>query len=214
MDKLNLKLFIGDKHLSSWSMRPWLLMKQFEIPFKEELIQLDKENTKIEISKISPSAKVPVLVDNDVSVWDSLAIAEYLAEKFPRLALWPDSTKQRAWARSICAEMHSGFAHLRKECFMDLLTVHPSKQHFSKEAEADVLRIDEIFQECRVAHKSKGNYLFGEFGIADAYYMPIISRFRTYGMVPAQGLALDYYHFIVESPLFNFWLQEAGKAMK
>jgi glutathione S-transferase len=211
MDKNKLKLFMGDKHLSSWSMRPWLLMKQFEIPFEEHLIRLDQKGTKAEIAKTSPSGRVPVLIDNDLLIWDSLAICEYLGEKFPRLNLWPESIKQRALARSVCAEMHSGFPNLRKEASMALLTVHEEKKLLSAAAQAEVDRIDEIFSDCVIANKQRGPFLFGDFSIADAFYMPVISRFRSYQITLKNTASASYYKQVVESSLFQMWIKEAQR---
>lgn len=213
MDKYQMTLFIGDKHLSSWSMRPWLLMKAFDIPFQEQLIRLDLATTKKEIEKISPTERVPVLVDHDLAVWDSLAICEYLAEKFPRLNIWPDSTKQRAWARSICAEMHSSFSVLRSTCPMTLLEIKTEKKDFSESLLRDIQRIDGIFQECREANSSKGPFLFGAFSVADAFYLPVISRIRSYNLPLKKQMAVDYYNDMTSSPLFKMWMEEAQKEL-
>jgi glutathione S-transferase len=210
MDKQT-TLYIGNKHFSSWSMRPWLLMKNFEIPFREQIIPLYKNTSKEEVAKVSPSGKVPVLVDHDVRIWDSLAICEYLAEKFPRLPMWPDSTKYRAQARSLCCEMHSSFVSMRKECSMDLLVVHHDSPTFSKETLEDVARIDTILHECREAHRSKGKYLFGEFGIVDAYFLPVISRIRTYALRLGKSGSAEYYNHMIGTPLFKMWVEEAKR---
>lgn len=213
MDKSELTLVIGDKHLSSWSMRPWLLMKQFQIPFQEKLIRLDLDTTKAEIAQSSPSGRVPVLMDHDIVVWDSLAICEYLADKFPRLNLWPEGKKQKAWARSMSAEMHSSFASLRKECPMNLLRVHADRQTISESTLADLARVDEIFHDCRVAHKSQGIYLFGDFSIADAMYLPVISRIRSYALSLKEVASAEYYNLMIASPLFKMWSDEATKEL-
>jgi len=213
MDKHQMTLFIGDKHLSSWSMRPWLLMKAFDLPFQEQLIRLDVATTKSEILKISPTERVPVLVDNDLAVWDSLAICEYLAEKFPRLNIWPDSTKLRAWARSLCAEMHSGFTTLRSTCSMTLLEVKAEKKDLAENLLWDLQRIESIFQECREANSSKGPYLMGEFSAVDAYFMPVVSRIRSYSLPLKKQKAVEYYSFINSSPLFKMWMEEAKREL-
>jgi glutathione S-transferase len=212
MEKTKLKLFIGDKHISSWSMRPWLLMKHFEIPFEEKLIRLDQKTTKYEISKVSPSGRLPVLMDNEHVVWDSLSICEYLAEKFPRLNIWPESIKQRSLARSVCAEMHSSFTNLRKECSMDLLNVRDSKE-LSPAAQSEVDRIEALFSECLNASKQKGPYLFGDFTAADAYYMPVVSRFRSYQVKLKKIEVQNYCKFVEQSALFQMWLKEAKEGL-
>lgn len=213
MDKQQMTLFIGDKHLSSWSMRPWLLMKAFDIPFQEQLIRLDIATTKKEIEKVSPTERVPVLVDHDLAVWDSLAICEYLAEKFPRLNIWPDSTKLRAWARSLCAEMHSGFSTLRGTCPMTLLEIKTDKRDFSDNLLRDIQRIDSIFHECREANHSKGPYLFGSFSVADAFFMPVLSRIRSYTLPLKKQRAVEYYSFMTSTPLFKMWMEEAQREL-
>lgn len=211
MDKMT--LIIGDKHLSSWSLRPWLLMKHFDLPFEEKVIKLNKPDTKSEIEKISPSGKVPLLIDKDIKVWDSLAIIEYLAEKFEREKIWPDSAKEKAWARSICSEMHSSFAALRKECSMNLCLIHSAAPVLSPELEKDVDRINQIFTDCRTVHRTRGSYLFGEFTAADAYFMPVISRIRTYRLSLKSDVSQEYYNFMVATPLFQKWMAEASEEM-
>ena len=207
MDRL--KLYIGDKHLSSWSMRPWLLMKHFEIPFEENLIHLDQADSKDKIAGVSPSSLVPVLVDKDLKIWDSLAICEYLVEKFPKINLWPESLKQRALARSVCAEMHSGFSALRKECPMNLTTIEKEKKQLSIEAQKNISRIDALWSQCREASKAQGDFLFGEFCIADAFFMPVVSRIRTYNLVLNLEHSKKYYSHVMATPLFKMWLEVA-----
>ena len=175
-----LRLVIGNKNYSSWSMRPWLALRASNIPFEETFIPLyagaaDKQR----ILDVSPAGKVPILVDGDVTVWDSLAIVEYLAEKFPEKKLWPDDRAARARARAISAEMHSGFAALRNECGMNLhRPVGPVP--LSDEAKGNIARIREIWTECLARHG--GPFLFGAFGAADAMYAPVVHRFRTYAV--------------------------------
>ena len=172
-----LKLVIGDHNYSSWSLRPWLVLKQSGLPFEEVSIRLRESNTKAEILKHSPSGKVPCLIDGQTVVWDSLAICEYIAEKVP--ALWPTDSKSRAEARSISAEMHSGFVALRHMLPMD---VTASKPHTTRTAdvEADIARIVDIWESCRSRFVDAGSFLFGRFTIADAMFAPVVWRFQTY----------------------------------
>ncbi len=174
-----LKLVIGDRNYSSWSLRPWLAIKQAGLPFDEVLIRLRDSQTKIEIYKYSPSGKVPCLIDGDTIVWDSLAICEYLAEAAP--SLWPAERQARAEARAISAEMHAGFGALRHSMPME---IHASKPHDGRSADviADINRIVSIWESCRSRYDAKGPFLFGEFSIADAMFAPIVWRFLTYAV--------------------------------
>lgn len=184
-----MKLYIGNKNYSSWSMRPWVMLKNAGIAFEEIKIRFDGFDAgsqfRAEIEKISPVGKVPVLVDSLLTVWDTLAIAEYAAESFPEKQLWPSDKAQRARARSICAEMHSSFTHLRGACMMNIEAHLPEVGALvlrDKSAVAsDVKRIEAIWGELLTAHG--GPYLFGSrFGIADAYFAPVCMRFKTYGL--------------------------------
>jgi glutathione S-transferase len=173
-----MKLVIGDKNYSSWSMRPWVLMRHFGIPFDEMAIELQEADTKARILAHSPSGKVPCLItDGGQSIWDSLAIAEALAERYPQHALWPRDAAARALARCVSAEMHSGFADLRSAMAMNIRASHPGKGA-TPGALADVARIDAIWRGCLAAHG--GPFLCGEFGVADAMYAPVVMRFNTY----------------------------------
>jgi glutathione S-transferase len=173
-----MKLVIGDKNYSSWSMRPWLLVKHFGIPFEEVLIELDEANTKASILAFSASGKVPCLITDDgFSVWDSLAIAETLAERFPQHAMWPRDANARARARSVSAEMHSSFVELRNQMPMNIRKVKPGAGA-TPGALADIARVDALWRECLAA--SGGPFLFGEFSIADAMYAPVVMRFNSY----------------------------------
>lgn len=172
-----LKLVIGDRNYSSWSLRPWLALKQSGLHFEEILIPLRSATTKAEILKYSPSGKVPCLIDGETVVWDSLAICEYLAEKAS--SLWPSERKARAEARSISAEMHSGFAALRQGMPLDVRASQPFLQP-SAEVNADIARIVAIWEDCRKRYGRKGPFLFGHFTNADAMYAPVAFRFLTY----------------------------------
>jgi glutathione S-transferase len=203
-----LKLAIGNKNYSSWSMRPWLALRANAIPFEETLIPLYTDNPadKNRILAFSRAGKVPVLVDGDVTVWDSLAIIEYLAERFPDKKLWPDDRAARAHARAVCAEMHSGFMALRGECGMNLhRKVGPVA--LSADAQANVARVQEIWRECRERYGASGPFLFGGFGAADAMYAPVVHRFRTYAIeVTPQTKA--YMDTMMALPAFQEWTRD------
>lgn len=185
-----LTLVIGDKNLSSWSLRPWLAMKQTGIAFEERLVRLDRAETKAEIAKYSPSGRVPCLIDGGTAIWDSLAIAEYLAEKFPDKGLWPADAKARAIARSVSAEMHSGFQALRG--FWPMNFAREGMRHTTAGISGDIARIAEIWERCRRDFGAGGPFLFGRFSIADAMYAPVASRFQTYGPVPLPPQAEEW----------------------
>jgi glutathione S-transferase len=183
-----MKLYIGNKNYSSWSMRPWVLLKQAGIEFEEVMVRFDSfsgdSQFKQRLGKVSPAGKVPVLVDGDVIVWDTLAIAEYAAEKFPEKNLWPKDRAARAKARSICAEMHSGFGALRGACPMNIEAnlsefgaIALRDKHGVRE---DVARIVEMWTELLNTHG--GPMLFGEFTIADAFYAPVCMRLKSYAI--------------------------------
>jgi glutathione S-transferase len=204
-----MKLIIGDKRLSSWSLRPWLLMKHFQIPFEEILIFLDRETTKSEILKFSPSGKVPALVDGPLQVWDSLAIAEHLNEKFPDRAMWPSSPKARAWARSVSCEMHSSFQTMRTLMPHDLQNVF--KGFDTSRAASDISRVKEIWADC--LRFSKGPFLFGEFSIADAMYAPVVNRFMTYDVSTTDEIK-NYMACVRNLPAHQEWIAAALKEKK
>ncbi len=188
-----MQLYIGNKNYSSWSMRPWVLMKQADIAFDEVMLRFDsftpQSRFKTELARISPAGRVPVLVDDGFAVWDTLAIAEYLAEKFPQAALWPHDARSRARARSVCAEMHSGFAALRSHCPMNIEAHLPQVGAkviaAQPDVRADLGRLVALWTELLDAHG--GPMLFGGFGIADAYFAPVAMRIHTYALpVPKQ----------------------------
>ncbi|HTH60142.1 MAG TPA: glutathione S-transferase family protein [Paraburkholderia sp.] len=173
-----MRLVIGDKNYSSWSMRPWVLLAHFGIAFEETLIELDRPGTKSAILAHSASGKVPCLVmDDGAAVWDSLAIAETLAERYPQHAMWPRDANARARARSVSAEMHSGFAALRNAMPMNIRASKPGAGA-TPEALADIARIDALWRDCLAA--SGGPFLFGAFTIADAMYAPVVMRVNSY----------------------------------
>jgi glutathione S-transferase len=173
------RLVIGNKNTSSWSLRPWLAMKQAGLDFTEVRINLRAPDMKQQILSHSPAGKVPVLWDGDLMIWDSLSILEYLAERHPEAMLWPSDTAARAIARAASAEMHSGFQALREHCPMKLLATEPKSEHIDAVG-ANIRRIMALWKECRSRFGGSGPFLFSEFSIADAMYAPVASRLKTY----------------------------------
>ena len=204
-----MRLVIGNKRYSSWSLRPWLALAHHEIPFEEILIPLYRDGSKEAILTHSPSGKVPTLIDGGTTVWDSLAILEYLAERFPDFALWPHDPTRRALARSISAEMHSGFTGLRNELPMDLAPVDPGRAR-SAAAEADIARVAAIWRQCREAAGTEGAFLFGAFGAADCMYAPVVLRLDRY-RVPLDPVCRAYADAVLALPAMQRWV-EAGMA--
>jgi glutathione S-transferase len=205
-----LKLVIGNKNYSSWSMRPWLALRANNIAFEEVFIPLyTGEADKARILDFTHSGKVPALIDGDITIWDSLAIIEYAAERFPETRLWPEDRARRAHARSISAEMHSGFVALRTECGMNLHRPVRSVP-LSADAQANVARIQQIWIECREAYGKLGPFLFGAFGGADAMFAPVVHRFRTYA-IPVAPQVRDYMETMMSLPAFQEWTR-AGLA--
>jgi glutathione S-transferase len=192
-----MRLCIANKNYSSWSMRPWVLLKQFGIPFEEVKLEIDDftadSRFKRTLSEYTPTGRVPVLIDGELTVWDSLAIAEYLADKYPAHELWPSERAAKARARSICAEMHSGFTALRTHFGMNIEASLPEVGARVLRDEpgvrADVARIDVLWSDLLRQHG--GPMLFGKFCIADAFYAPVAARFRTYG-VPLSAASQAY----------------------
>ena len=211
-----MELVIGTKKWSSWSMRPWLALQHGKIPFKETLIplrQLGATEASIR-SAGSPSGLVPVLKDADLVIWDSLAICEHLADKFPEAALWPTDPAARALGRAAAAEMHAGFHSLRGECPMDL-GAPEAMVTLSEATHRDVRRIVQLFNSLRQLFAERGPFLLGEWSIADAFYTPVATRFRTYGVQLSDfgdsGEAGRYAQTLLETPEFLLWA-EAAKA--
>ncbi len=206
----DLTLTIGDKNLSSWSLRPWFLMTQAGIPFTEENIKLDRPTSRKELSEKSPSGLVPFLTHDGVQIWDSLAIAEYLNDLFPEKKLWPEDRQARAMARAIASEMHSGYSALRTVWPMMFLReglAHTTSGGVQK----DVDRINELWTMCRKAYRKDGDFLFGQFSIADAMYAPVVSRFVTYGPLSLSPEASAYRDMIIALPSMKKW-GEGAKA--
>lgn len=202
-------LVMGNKNYSSWSVRPWLLMRHFGIPFEERCIGLFTPGYQDEIRRYSPSGRVPSLIDGEDTVWDSLAICEYLAERHP--GLWPDAPLARAVARSVSAEMHAGFQALRSAFVMNIRR-RSARRVPEPEVVADIDRIAAIWQGCRLrfGEKTDEPFLFGRFCIADAMYAPICFRFQTYG-VTLEGAAGAYMHAMLDSPALQALAREAAE---
>lgn len=209
-----MRLYIGNKNYSSWSLRPWLLLRQAGIPFDEVKLRFDDPSRpstfKEEARKLSPTARVPVLEDDGVLLWDSLAIAEYVAERFPDKQLWPKDRKERALARCICAEMHAGFGALRQHFPMNMelddLSIGPRVLAQHPAAASDLARINQLFESALAM--SGGPLLFGQFSIADAYFAPVLSRARSYGL-PLSNASARYSEAVWALPALHAWKQEA-----
>ena len=209
-----MKLYIANKNYSSWSMRPWVMLKQAGIDFEEVMVRFDgfdaQSMFKKTLKDINPVGKVPVLVDGDLAVWDTLAIAEYVAEKFPDKKLWPSAVADRARARSICAEMHSGFAGIRSACPMNIDAHLPEIGALAmRDKEAvrnDLKRIDSLFSALLKAHK--GPMLFGAFSIPDAYFAPVVMRIKTYAL-PVSTETQGYIERLCAMPGVKAWIDDA-----
>jgi glutathione S-transferase len=202
-----LHLVIGNKNYSSWSFRPWLAMKVAGIPFDETVISLEAKDFKERVSPLSGTGKVPVLIDGETRVWESLAILEYLAEKFPAARLWPNDQAARAHARTVATEMHAGFVPLRSQLPMN--TRRPVKRRqLDDAATANVRRVDALWSDCRTRFGSGGPFLFGVFGAADAMYAPVVWRFHTYAVAVSET-ARVYMQAVMALPAWNEWRQAA-----
>jgi glutathione S-transferase len=208
-----MELYIGNKNYSSWSLRAWLLMTQTGIEFSERLLHLDwAEGSpfKTTLLALAPSGRVPLLVDDGFAVWDSLAITEYLAEVFPEKRIWPADRRQRARARSLCAEMHSGFAALRDRCPMNIEASLPEVGARCRDewpdVAADLKRIDAMWREALA--QSGGPFLFGAFGAVDAFYAPVCARIKTYAL-PVGDAAARYVERIHDLPAMRAWCEAA-----
>ncbi len=204
---MTLQLIIGNKNYSSWSLRPWLAMKVAGITFDEQVIPLYEPGSREQILKYSPAGKVPVLIDGNARIWESLAILEYLAEKFPKANLWPADPRVRGHARAVATEMHAGFQALRKACPMNLWL--PVKERLQSDEVMDcVRRIDALWSDCRARFGKSGPFLFGVFGAADAMYAPVASRLHSYRL-PVSPASRAYIDAILALPAFGEW-RDAG----
>jgi glutathione S-transferase len=201
------KLIIGNKNYSSWSFRPWIALKVAGISFEEEVVSLDAADFKARVSQVSGTGKVPALADGSVRVWESLAILEYLAERFPAASLWPTDAGARAEARAIAAEMHAGFVPLRRHLPMNMW--RPVRQReLTSQVQADIGRIEAMWTNCRRRFGTGGDFLFGPFGAADAMYAPVVSRFHTYGVALGDN-ARAYMAAVMALPAWNEWKRAA-----
>lgn len=209
MQASKFKLIIGNKNISSWSLRPWLILKHLEEPFEEVKIDLRSPDKKERIREVSPSGKVPVLIDGPHEIWDSLAIAEYLADCFPGARLWPQDATARALARSVSAEMHSGFALVREHLTMNFVARNLPVADLP-EVRAEIMRIAEIWENLRLRHLDDGPFLFGHFTVADAMFAPVASRFTSY-QVELPPLAVAYRDHLMSLPAMREW-QVAAEA--
>lgn len=203
-----LTLIIGNKKYSTWSLRPWLVLKMAKADFEEHRVALYTAETKAQLAGQSPTGKVPALIHGEVRVWDSLAICEYIAELYPEARLWPSDPARRAHARSICAEMHSGFQALRSTLPMNLSAAR-AQSWFPQDVRGEISRIKAIWTECLERAGGEGPFLFGHFTIADAMFAPVTQRFRVYG-VPLEGIPATYVRTIAELPAVREW-EEAGR---
>lgn len=204
-----LRLIIGNKNYSSWSLRPWMALTMAGIPFDETMVLLDTPSFAAKIAKHSKAGRVPVLHDGDLTVWESLAILEYLAERFPEKQLWPKTRAARAMARSMANEMHAGFSALRSACPMNLR--RPRRfMPISDHVRAEVRRIEEMWREARRKHGKGGKFLFGKFSNVDAMFTPVVTRFDTYAIDVADDTRA-YMNTILETAAFMSWKAAALK---
>lgn len=215
---MDLELVIGDKNLSSWSMRPWLVLKRTGAPFRETIIRLNPNGPTPGLADRSPTAQVPLLKIDGETIWDSMAISVLIAEKFPQVPMWPSDPVARAYARAAACEMHSGFPSLRGECPMNI--AKRVKVDLSEATGKNVRRLVELFCEMRLRFGAGGPYLFGQWSVADAFYTPVATRLRTYGVALSDygdtGVAGEYCSALLQQPDFLEWekaaLAEAASA--
>lgn len=204
-----MKLLIGSKAYSSWSLRPWFLLKEMGIGFEEALVPLYQADSEARIREYSPTGKVPCLIDGPVTIWESIAICEYLAEQFPEKRLWPEAVAARAEARALAAEMHAGFAGLRSQCSMDLLKTYATPA-LTQETAKDLARIASIWDGLRTRHAAQGPYLFGTLTIVDAMFLPVATRCRTHAL-PLPEQAQAWADFMLALPSVQQWYADAQK---
>lgn len=202
------KLYIGNKAYSSWSLRAWLPLRRIGVPFDEEVIPLRESDTSVAILRHSPSGRVPALEIGDLVVWESIAIGEYLAERHPEAGLWPEDRSARAMARSVAAEMHAGFAALRRSLPMNVRVTAKPKSPVTPEVEADADRMATVWTECRNRFGAEGPFLFGRFSIADAMFAPEVTRLTTWSF-RLPDVAAGYARTILDMPEMKEWYAAA-----
>lgn len=207
-----MKLIIGNKNYSSWSLRPWFLLAANEISFEEIRIPLSSENTYIEFAKYTKAGKVPVLHDNDLVVWDSIAICEYISEQYLNGKGWPSDPNDRAEARSCCAEMHSGFFAIRQRLPMNCRAVN-RRVEITTDLEKEISRIDSLWSSLQTKHNRRGPWLFGDFSIADCMFAPVILRFNTYNVAVSEN-SRKYMEDVLAHPKIQLWLAQAKKEIE
>ncbi|MEZ5945537.1 MAG: glutathione S-transferase [Hyphomonas sp.] len=203
------QLVLGNLNYSSWSIRPLMVARKVALPVEDVIVPLDFPETSARLKEISPTAKVPLLIWDDVTVWESLAITEWIAEWAPPGSVWPEAPAARAIARAAASEMHAGFSELRSKCPMDIRAREATPEMTEKLA-ADIARIDALWSNLRSTFGKGGPFLFGRWSAADAFYLPVVTRFRTYGL-PLSGAAAEYAAAVLEDPDF-LRLEEQAKA--
>jgi len=204
-----MKLILGNKNYSSWSFRPWIAMKQIGLAFEEVVIPMNQPDTRARMLEHSPTGLVPTLVDGGITVFETLAILEYLNDAHPDAGLWPKEAAARAHARSIAAEMHAGFASLRRDCPMNIR--RPVRRHIpSPGGQTDAARVDALWSDARARFGGGGTFLFGAFTAADAMYAPVVNRFHTYDL-PRSAVAQAYMDAMMALPAWKEW-EEASRA--
>jgi glutathione S-transferase len=204
---MGLTLVIANKAYSSWSFRPWILMRHLGIPFEEITIPMARDETRAEMLRYAPTGKCPSLHDGEIAIWDSLAIVEYLAESFPELAIWPKEKAARAHARSLAAEMHSGFVGLRSH-MPTVFRRAVKKRNLTPEAESDLSRIEAAWSDARSKFGISGHFLFGDFSAADAMFAPVVERLRAYD-APVGAQTRLYMEAMMSLPAWREWVAGA-----
>ncbi|MDF8365519.1 glutathione S-transferase family protein [Achromobacter anxifer] len=200
-------LIIGNKNYSSWSLRPWIVLRAAGIPFTEQKLGFFTEEFSRRVGAVSPAGLVPVLLDGEFAIWDTLAICEYLAERHPEARLWPQDVRARARARSLAAQMHSGFGAMRQALPMNVEARLPDID-VPAAAQQDIARLQALWRDTRAEFGQGGPFLFGQFSIADAFFAPVVSRFTTYG-IEATGPVRDYMDAVLALPAMQEWIRDA-----
>lgn len=202
-------LVIGNKAYSSWSLRPWILLGAFGIPFEEKRVLLYRDDTRKKLLKLSANGMVPALIDGDIRIFESLAIIEYIAEKYPAKAIWPKNQAARAHARSLAAEMHAGFSALRAHCGANFRRV-PKKRELTPAVEADIARLEAAWAHARKTFGGGGPFLFGKFCAADAMYAPVANRIHVYE-IPVSKASRAYADALLAMPAYQAWIKDGAK---